>query len=185
MEEVRQSESTPQTSGPRQTSLLEAVLMESMRTHCGQATAVHRTAVQPFTFSDGYTVPAGQSVQFYQGGVHYDEKRYDRPETFDPTRFQGGLRSATDISMEWPFWGVGKNSWYVFMNLQDFVYMAANNISSPGRFFFTYAARLLASCLLTEFDCELKGPVTPNFQFGESSVPSGKVMLLIKRKGSH
>lgn len=122
IKEIQQSQITPSTSGPRQASLLEGVLMESMRMHCGQTTAVHRTAVQPFTFSDGYTVPAGQSVQFYQAGVHFDEKRYNQPEKFDPTRFQGGLRSVTDIGMEWPFWGVGKNSWYVIINLQGIVY---------------------------------------------------------------
>lgn len=60
----------------------------------------------------------------------------------------------------------------------------AANISSPGRFFFTYAARLLASCLLTDYDCKLKDPVTPNFHMGESSVPSGKVVLHIKRKAA-
>lgn len=87
--------------------------MESMRTHCGQVTAVHRTAVKPFTFSDGYTVPAGQSVQFYQAGMHSSEQYYTRPDTFDPGRFQGGNRSVTDVGMEWPFWGVGKFAWYV------------------------------------------------------------------------
>jgi len=90
---------------------MEGVLMESMRSHCGQATAVHRTAIQPFVFSDGYTIPPGQSVQFYQGGVHFDEEKYASPEKFDPGRFEGGLRSVTDIGMDWPFWGVGKNAW--------------------------------------------------------------------------
>ncbi|PTB35059.1 uncharacterized protein TrAFT101_006408 [Trichoderma asperellum] len=163
IDEIQGSQIMPSTSRTKQTSLLEGVLMESMRTHCFQATAVHRTAIRPFTFSDGYTVPAGESVQFYQAGVHFDEKRYSEPETFDPTRFQGGLRSVTDVGMEWPFWGVGKNS-------------------CPGRFYFTYAVRLLAAYLLTEFDCKLKSPVLPNFHVGESSIPSEKVVLLVKRK---
>lgn len=54
--------------------------------------------------------------------------------------------------------------------------------SSAGRFFFTYAARVLAATLLTEYECQLKTPVAPNFEMGESSVPSGKVVLLIKKR---
>lgn len=181
IDEIQGSQILPSTSRTKQTSLLEGVLMESMRTHCFQATAVHRTAIRPFTFSDGYTVPAGESVQFYQAGVHFDEKRYSEPDTFDPTRFQGGLRSVTDVGMEWPFWGVGKNSWCVVI-YQKYMSTVMLTASSPGRFYFTYAVRLLAAYLLTEFDCELKSPVLPNFHVGESSIPSEKVVLLVKRK---
>jgi cytochrome P450 len=87
--------------------------MESFRTHCFQLTATHRAAVSDFAFSDGYVVPAGQSVQFYQAGIHLDQERYKDAERFDPERFRGSVKSATDIGMEWPFWGAGKNSWYV------------------------------------------------------------------------
>ena len=94
-----------------QTTLLDGFLMESMRTNCFQSTAVHRTALRPFTFSDGYTIPEGESVQFYQEKVHFDVNRYHEPGTFDPRRYGGNRRAATDVSMEWPFWGVGKNAW--------------------------------------------------------------------------
>lgn len=85
--------------------------MESMRLHCFQSTAIHRKAIIPFTFSDGYTIPAGQSVQFYQERVYLDENRYGQSTIFDPRRYKGSSRSVTDVGMEWPFWGAGRNAW--------------------------------------------------------------------------
>lgn len=90
---------------------MEGVLMESMRLHCFQSTGIHRKALSRFTFSGGYTIPAGQSVQFYQEGVLQNESHYAQATTFNPQRYRGSSRSTTDVGVEWPFWGAGRNAW--------------------------------------------------------------------------
>jgi cytochrome P450 len=91
--------------------LLDNFLMESMRVNCFQSMTVHRIALQPFTFSDGYNVPPGDCVQFHQHQVLSDEDSYPNALVFDPTRFQGKGRAATEIGRQWPFWGVPKLAW--------------------------------------------------------------------------
>lgn len=91
--------------------LLDAFLMESMRTNSFQSTAVHRTAIKPFTFSDGYTVPAGHSVGFHQERVFLDPETYPDPGSFLPERHMQSSRASTEVGPQWPFWGAGKNAW--------------------------------------------------------------------------
>lgn len=111
LDEMEAAPSPPPVSTTAKDCLMEGVLIESMRLHCFQSTAIHRKAIKPFTFSDGYTIPANQSVQFYQERVHLDEQRYDQPTAFNPRRYKNSSRSVTDVGMDWPFWGVGRNAW--------------------------------------------------------------------------
>ncbi|KAF2793132.1 cytochrome P450 [Melanomma pulvis-pyrius CBS 109.77] len=93
--------------------LLEAFLMESMRTKCFQSTTIHRVALgKPYTFSDGYSVPAGEILSFLQHKVYSDDTLYAEARNFHPARFQGSGRAATDMpGMEWAFWGNSKLAW--------------------------------------------------------------------------
>ena len=91
--------------------LLESFLIESMRFHCFLSTVIHRVPLKEFRFSDGYTVPKGEVVEFYQYNTMNDETSYPNPAKFDPTRFQDTTRAATDMSKEWPFWGNSRLAW--------------------------------------------------------------------------
>jgi cytochrome P450 len=94
--------------------LLESFLVESIRTHCFLATVIHRVALQPYTFSDGYTVSKGEIVEFYQHKAMGDEARYEDAAAFNPSRFKDTGRVATDMGgMDWSFWGNSKLAWYV------------------------------------------------------------------------
>jgi cytochrome P450 len=93
--------------------LLEAFLMESMRTKCFQATTIHRVALgKPYRFSDGYTVPTGEVLSFLQQKVYSDDHTYPDAHKFDPSRFLDSGKTATDMpGMEWAFWGNSKLAW--------------------------------------------------------------------------
>ncbi|KAI9660713.1 MAG: hypothetical protein M1821_010065 [Bathelium mastoideum] len=91
--------------------LLESFLVESIRTHCFLSTVIHRVPLKPFTFSDGYSVPKGEIVEFYQHRVMNDDAIYPNAGSFNPSRFKGTGRAATDMGMEWPFWGNSKLAW--------------------------------------------------------------------------
>jgi cytochrome P450 len=93
--------------------LLEGFLVESMRTHCFLSTVIHRVPLKPFTFHDGYTVPKGEIVEFYQYSTMNDETLYPNAAKFDPERHQSTGRAATDMGIEWPFWGTLKLAWLV------------------------------------------------------------------------
>ncbi|KAF2647866.1 cytochrome P450 [Lophiostoma macrostomum CBS 122681] len=91
--------------------LLESFLTESIRYHCFLSTVIHRVPLQPFTFSDGYTVPKGEIVEFFQHRTMNDAAIYSQPTKFDPERFLGSERLASDLSKDWPFWGNSKLNW--------------------------------------------------------------------------
>jgi cytochrome P450 len=91
--------------------LLESFLVESIRTHCFLSTVNHRVPLEAFTFKDGYTVPQGEVVEFYQYGTMNDDTLYPEPGKFDPERHMRTGRKATDMGMAWPFWGNSKIAW--------------------------------------------------------------------------
>lgn len=91
--------------------LLEAFTMESWRTKCFQSNTVHRIAMKPFEFSDGYKVPAGDAIEFNQHSLMTDEALYPEHKKFDPSRFLKANRSIVDTGFEWSFWGVPRYIW--------------------------------------------------------------------------
>lgn len=91
--------------------LLESFLVESMRTHCFLTTVIHRVPLKSFTFHDGYTVPQGEIVEFFQHRTMNDDVLYPEPYNFDPERHVRTGRKATDMGVQWPFWGNSKLAW--------------------------------------------------------------------------
>jgi cytochrome P450 len=101
-----------------QLPLLESFLVESIRTHCFLTTVIHRVPLRPYTFSDGHTVPKGETVELYQHKAMGDGSRYEDARTFNSNRFKDTGRAAADMGgVEWPFWGNTKPAWYV-INLE-------------------------------------------------------------------
>jgi hypothetical protein len=64
---------------------------------------------------------------------------------------------------------------------REFVLMQTN-LYSPGRFYFSYSIKVLASYLLPNFECELKDPENRNFTWGENSVRNPRTVLLMRRR---
>jgi cytochrome P450 len=85
--------------------------VESMRTHCFLSTVNHRVPLKPFTFKDGYTVPQGEVVEYYQYATMNDDALYPEPSKFVPERHMHTGRKATDMGLEWPFWGNSRIAW--------------------------------------------------------------------------
>jgi len=86
-------------------------LIESMRTHCFLSTVIHRVPLKPYTFYDGYVVPQGEIVEFYQYMTMNDSTIYPDAAEFTPERHMCTGRKATDMGVEWPFWGNSKLAW--------------------------------------------------------------------------
>ena len=71
----------------------------------------HRMTVDTFKFSDGYTVPPGEVVEFHSERILLDSNLYPDPKSFNPSRFSDTGKTLVDTGMEWPFWGVPKMLW--------------------------------------------------------------------------
>lgn len=51
---------------------------------------------QPFTFSDGFTLPKGTTFAFPAASLSLDSELVDNPEEFDPYRFVNLTKQDTE-----------------------------------------------------------------------------------------
>ena len=115
---------------------LPAILLTSVRSII---VSIQRKALQPYTFSDGAYVPAGNLVCVPQAAIMLDPNNYTAAGTFDGFRFvkddqnrthksdetdpksavkeQEARTKFTDVDWKFPFWGASKRAWYVFFRL--------------------------------------------------------------------
>ena len=81
------------------------------------AVAVRRHTVEPFVFSDGYTVSKGSWICIPQRPFMNNPTLYPQPSRFDAFRFLDAAGQTTsrftDLSEEWIFWGRGRATWSV------------------------------------------------------------------------
>lgn len=75
---------------------------------------MRRKVLQPYTFTDGTSLPQGSIVSIPQRAIMRDAMYYDNPETFDGFRFVSDAATAkkyTDIDVSYPTWGLGRRAW--------------------------------------------------------------------------
>ncbi|KAK8075553.1 hypothetical protein PG997_010216 [Apiospora hydei] len=122
--ELQQSELHSRKYQTKDLLLLDSFLRESSRLNPLDCLSVQRKAIQPFTFSTGEHIPAGNLVAVPQQAIMRDENNYCDPETFDPFRFYTTDLSTTEPVVKftdshcwkYPFWGSPSHScpgrWY-------------------------------------------------------------------------
>ncbi|MCJ1362557.1 hypothetical protein MMC16_001661 [Acarospora aff. strigata] len=127
--------------------------------------------MEPFTFSDGSYVPAGNVVCVPQQALMRDARYYRDPAEFDGFRFvvqeDGKLKSApklTDMIPSFPFWGASKKA-------------------CPGRFYVSGALRQILAHFLTAYDFRLADADAPRtFVWTTAVVPRYSVALLLRER---
>jgi cytochrome P450 len=110
---------------------LDSFIKESLRIHVfansndapsnfiNKLVSSPRKVLQPFTFSDGITVPKGITLVAPVLPIHMDSSVYENPTEFDGLRFfnlrVNGVASAkahcVTTSVEFLNFGAGKHSW--------------------------------------------------------------------------
>src|SRR5689334_20554901 len=92
--------------------------------------STRRKALQSCTFKDGPHVPAGNLVCIPSYSIMNDAALYPKPHVFDGFRFTTSppsgkpgkidgdqdevkMKKVTDVELNFPFWGYGKEAWYV------------------------------------------------------------------------
>ncbi|KAF2260655.1 cytochrome P450, partial [Lojkania enalia] len=128
-----------------QLRLMECFLRESSRLNPIDALNVQRKAMQPYTFSGGFHVPAGNIVAIPQREIMRDASHYLDPEIFNPYRFMTNnsddeaSTKYTDVNWEYTFWG-------------------SPRLSCPGRWYASYALKHALVHLLMTYEFSLQRP---------------------------
>jgi cytochrome P450 len=73
----------------------ECVVLETLR--LAQSEYVYRKVIKPIEF-DGFEVPKGWFIRICVAEVHTQDPPFDRPQVFDPTRFEGRRFSRDEFS---------------------------------------------------------------------------------------
>jgi cytochrome P450 len=101
--------------------LLDSFLKESARLRPSDSISVRRKALQPYTFSDGTHIAAGDVVCAPMRAMMLDERNFSDSRTFDGFRFVSPDRATSqsrlaDGDVKFLLWGLGKRAWYVAPN---------------------------------------------------------------------
>ncbi|KAF6833650.1 ent-kaurene oxidase [Colletotrichum plurivorum] len=157
---------------------LESFLTESMRTYPMSAANAQRKVLQPFTLSNGQTVPAGILIELPSSAVNMDNSVFPESETFDPWRFaklRGNKSNAneegTDIGNQ--FASVGPTS----------LNFGFGRHVCPGRFFASVEIKIIVAVLLLNYDIALaegEKERYKNIEVGVQSMPDPSKTVRLK-----
>jgi hypothetical protein len=152
---------------------------------------VNRIAMRPFTFSNGFTVPAGTLIAAPSGVIHKDGEIYPNPDEFDGFRFVK-LRElnedavaryqAFSTSTDHLTFGYGRHTWCAFFCLsppQSLIFAV-----SPGRAFAVNEIKLLLAHVVVTYDIKFEeGKQTPRYLcIGSGRFPGNTNAMFRKRQ---
>jgi len=130
-----------------------------------------RLVLQPFTFSNGVTVPAGTEIAIPSCAAHRDERVFANPDVFDGFRFsklresEGGNRYETvTVSQEQLSFGVGRHA-------------------CPGRFFVVNEIKTLLAHIISTYDIKFEeGKGAPRDLFLSGVRIPGKANVMFRAR---
>ncbi|KAK2612086.1 hypothetical protein QQS21_001935 [Conoideocrella luteorostrata] len=173
-EEIAAAEGQDSTSFLKSMRLLDCFLRETARLNPPDALVAQRKTMQPYTFSDGTYVPAGNLVALPVRAVMRDAEYYPDPRRFDPYRFytpdnsasSEPIRRFTDVNAQYPFWGLPTKS-------------------CPGRWYASDVLKRSLVHLLTNYDFEFAGPVNCEpLKVTTALAPRQDVMMKLRARKS-
>ncbi|MFB6206662.1 MAG: cytochrome P450 [Haloglomus sp.] len=111
----------------------------------------------------GYRVPAGAGVIMPQWSIHRDERYFDRPEEFDPSRWEG--RNPQSVEAYFPF--------------------SSGPHACIGRQFSLTGARLALARIAQEFDVDVPGDALDDLRATPTLRPPEGVPATVRKVGGH
>ncbi|KAN0130729.1 Cytochrome P450 [Lactarius tabidus] len=151
---------------------VDSFLRESERISGAGVFGLTRSALRPFTFSNGVTIPAGTLISAPITAIHTDGKIYPNPKKFDGFRFSSlrehdgvtGLQ-VTSTSAEYLTFGYGRHA-------------------CPGRFFAANEVKALLAHILVTYDFKVEeGKRAPRTRtIGSMRVPENANVMFRKRQ---
>ncbi|RYP81367.1 hypothetical protein DL769_002013 [Monosporascus sp. CRB-8-3] len=155
--------------------ILDSFMKESLRLHTLQQLTVQRTAMVPWTFKDGFQLPAGTNISFASQQLNLDNDVYPNATTFDAKRF---LRKREEID---------PNRFHFASVSDDSIVFGAGFHACPGRFLAQDILKLMFVQLLTRYDFKLAQhdqSRPPDIPYNFSIMPNMASQILLKEKSN-
>ncbi|KAI0033519.1 cytochrome P450 [Vararia minispora EC-137] len=153
---------------------LDSFIKEAERLEGLGALTMGRYTLQPFTFSNGLTIPAGEDVSCVSRDIHLDEESYTDPEVFDPWRFanmrdedgEGTKHQLVATSMEFLTFGHGRHA-------------------CPGRFFAANELKTMLAHIVLNYDIKFEdGAGKPPIRYIASTCVPANVNLCFRKRSA-
>ncbi|KAF4814196.1 Cytochrome P450 monooxygenase ATR2 [Colletotrichum siamense] len=159
---------------------LESFLTESMRTYPMSAANAQRKVLQPFTLSNGQTIPSGVLIELPSAAVNMDDNLYPSSSQFDAFRFsklrQNKIKTTED----------GTEVGHLFSSVgQTSLNFGFGRHVCPGRFFASVEIKMIVAIILLNFDILLAEGETErykNIEIGVQSMPDPAKTIRLKRR---
>ncbi|KAJ0368801.1 hypothetical protein COL26b_010686 [Colletotrichum chrysophilum] len=177
---------------------LESFLTESMRTYPMSAGMMfppdfwkttpltqvsanaQRKVLQPFTLSNGQTIPSGVLIELPSAAVNMDDNLYPSSSQFDALRFSK-LRQNKVKATEY-----GTEVGHLFSSVgQTSLNFGFGRHVCPGRFFASVEIKMIVAIILMNFDILLAEGETErykNIEIGVQSMPDPAKTTRLKRR---
>ena len=138
---------------------------------------LNRVAVKDFTFSDGTVIPAGTTVGVSIHKVHFNEKVYEDPMTFDPFRYVK-MKEAAERK------GETDKRFDMVTTSVDGLQFGIGRHACPGRFFAASELKLMLAHVVVTYDVKLEkeGIRPPDKWFGVNCIPNTTAEVLFRKR---
>ncbi|KAJ3962193.1 Peptidyl-prolyl cis-trans isomerase H [Colletotrichum tropicale] len=152
---------------------LDSFMKESARLNPIGFVSTQRYTLKPYTFKDGFHLPAGTTIMFHSDGAHYDADNYPEPDKFDGYRFLR-LRETVDANR------------FHYASVSDSALgFGAGIHACPGRFLSAIVMKFFLINFMTQYEFKYEHGGTerlPNLYNDNTSRPAPTVNLLVRRK---
>ncbi|KAI8188503.1 Cytochrome P450 monooxygenase ATR2 [Colletotrichum sp. SAR 10_66] len=144
---------------------LESFLTESMRTYPMSAANAQRKVLQPFTLSNGQTIPAGVLIELPSAAVNMDDNLYPSSSQFDAFRFSKLRQNKVKATED------GTEVGHLFSSVgQTSLNFGFGRHVCPGRFFASVEIKMIVAIILLNFDVLLAEGETERYKNVEIGV---------------
>ncbi|KAF4813025.1 Cytochrome P450 monooxygenase ATR2 [Colletotrichum tropicale] len=159
---------------------LESFLTESMRTYPMSAANAQRKVLQPFTLSNGQTIPAGVLIELPSAAVNMDDNLYPSSSQFDAFRFSKLRQNKVKATED------GADVGHLFSSVgQTSLNFGFGRHVCPGRFFASVEIKMIVAIILLNFDIILAEGETErykNIEIGVQSMPDPAKTIRLRRR---
>jgi len=150
---------------------LDSFVKESLRLSPFGPLIMQRKTLKDFTFSDGTTIPAGNTVSIPLLSIHQDEENYTDASQFDGFRFER--------------MGDGERAKHQLENIDtNYVLFGQGRHACPGRFFASNEIKTMLAYVLLNYDVKMaNGDERPrNLAFGLAHIPNPSAEVMFRKR---
>ncbi|KIL66539.1 hypothetical protein M378DRAFT_160521 [Amanita muscaria Koide BX008] len=151
---------------------LDSFIKESLRFSGFLLTSMRRKVMKDFTFSNGMTIPAGNTIAVPLA-THFDSKYYPDADNFDGFRFEK-MRN-----------GEGMENRHQIVSLDlNYMLFGHGRHACPGRFFAANELKAMLAHILLNYDVQMAngGGRPANLAVGSTTIPNPTAQVMFRKR---